>query len=120
MKNFIEWTGIELWLDDKRNPDDPEIQKDFHSRPGMVWVKTVEEAKKVLKTGRVTYISFDNDLGLPEEGRHLADWIEEQAFHKSLPPIEWTVHSQNSAATRYIIMAMKNAEKYWNLNKEKT
>jgi len=112
-KLWLENQGVELWLDDERDPNDPFIQDEFHARPGMTWVKTVPEAKEILKTGNVTYLLFDNDLGLPEEGKDLAKWIDEEAFYKRLPRLMWTVHSQNPAATREIIMAMKSAERFW-------
>lgn len=111
---FTEEEGISLWLDDERDPNDSSIQEDFGARPGMIWVKTVPAAKEILKTGKVTYISFDNDLGQPEEGRHLANWIEEEAYYGRLPKILWMVHSKNMSAVKQIIMAMKNADKFWN------
>jgi hypothetical protein len=113
-KDWLEHNQVELWLDDERDPNDPLIQKDFHSRPGMVWVKTVPEAKEIIKQGNVSFISFDNDLGQPEEGYDLAKWIEEEAYFKRLPPMEWAVHSQNTEGQRFIIMSMNNATKYWN------
>ena len=117
-KEFLLQEGIEIFLDDDRDPSDPSVQEDFGARPGMVWVKTVPQAKEYLKTGQVSFISFDNDLGLPEEGRHLANWIESQAnlFVQGLggiPQLQWTVHSKNMSAVRLIIMAMKSADKIW-------
>ena len=65
---FTDWietksSGIELWLDDERDPDDPFIQEEFHARPGMTWVKSAGRAIQVLGGGDVTYMSFDHDLG---------------------------------------------------------
>lgn len=106
---------IHLWLDDERNPNDPTYQdEDFRAKPGMVWVKTVQDAKEILKTGKVASISFDNDLGLPEEGRHLAKWIEEEAFFERLPPLQWSIHSRNPEGARQITLAMQSAERFWN------
>ena len=48
-----------------------------------------------------------------EEGKHLAKWIEEQAYFNKLKPIEWYVHSENSVAKDEIIAAMRNADKFW-------
>jgi hypothetical protein len=80
----------------------------------MIWVKSVAEAKELLKKGNVSFISFDNDLGLPEEGRHLASWIEEQSYNQLLPPLKWAIHSQNVEGRRQIAMAMNNADRFWN------
>jgi len=105
---------IRLWLDDERDPKDPQIQKDFGAKGDELWVKTVEESIEQIKSGNVVYLSFDNDLGEGlKEGRHLAQWIEEMAYHKKIPIIQWTVHSKNYPASINIIMAMKNADKYW-------
>lgn len=118
---FHEWLkenkGIELWLDDERDPKDPFIIKEFGSKPNMIWVKTVDQAKEILKTGDVIYLSFDNDLGEELEGHHLAKWIEEQAYFKNLPKLSWNVHSQNISGKREITAAMRNADKFWDTQK---
>jgi hypothetical protein len=104
---------IRLWLDDERDPKDINIQENFGARGDEVWVKTVEEAINYLLKGNVGFVSFDNDLGVEKEGRHLANWIEEQAYHKKIPKLEWRVHSKNVAGKQQIIDAMTNADKYW-------
>lgn len=119
--SFKKWLlkesqSFDLWLDDERDPKEPYNIENFGSNPSMVWVKTVPEAKELIKSGVVTSISFDNDLGLPEEGKHLARWIEEQAFNGSLSPIKWRVHSMNGEGKREIIAAMKNADRFWSKN----
>lgn len=107
---------MDLWLDDERDPKNPIIIQNFGSTPDMVWVKSVQEAKQLINAGRVDLISFDNDLGLPEEGKDLAKWIEEQAFNNNLKPIKWRVHSMNSIGRKEIITAMQNADRFWSLN----
>jgi len=104
---------IRLWLDDKRDPKNPKIREKYKSSGDEIWVKTVEEAKAYLEQGNVSYISFDNDLGLPLEGRHLANWIEEKAYNNEIPRLEWRVHSQNPKGAEQIKQAMQNADKYW-------
>lgn len=106
---------IELWLDDNRDPKDPVTQKLFGSKGTEVWVKTVSEAKQHLLESNVISISFDNDLGQTEEGYDLAKWIEERAYHKELPGLNWNIHSKNISASPRIEQAMRNADKYWNL-----
>lgn len=52
-------THINLWLDDVRDPRD-------YGAIGYVWVKTVEEAQRVLMTRTVKRASLDHDLGACE------------------------------------------------------
>lgn len=112
---WLESKQISIWLDDERDPNEPKYQiPPFNANSNMIWVKSVAEAKELLKNGNVSFISFDNDLGLSEEGRHLASWIEEQAYNKSLPPLKWAIHSQNVEGRRQITMAMNSAERFWN------
>ena len=61
-----------------------------------IWVKTPDEAIKLLETGRVASISLDNDLGLDagNEGFRVADYIEKQAAMGKLPRLRWRIHSQ--------------------------
>jgi len=96
--------AMKMWLDDIR-----EMPSDFD-----IWVKTVEEAKSILETESIDFISFDNDLGLEKEGRHLADWIEEKAFNHELGRLKWQIHSGNPVGAKAIHQAMQNAEKFWN------
>lgn len=94
---------MNLWLDDVRLPP-----------IGWEWVKTVDEAKEKLLTGRVEKASLDHDLGacntcmerwrtggVVEEmpncehfgtGYTLICWMEE---HNIWPPEGVTVHSMN-------------------------
>ena len=117
--------GIKLWLDDNRDPKDPEIQRLYGAQGDEIWVKTVEEAKQYIMTGGVEFISFDNDLDeiegasnpLATEGRALANWIEEEAYHKRLNPIGWNVHSKNPEGAKAIVAAMTKADEFWGINK---
>jgi hypothetical protein len=114
MQTFKEFLQtMEIWLDDERDPNDPFIQEEFHSRPGMVWARTAEEAIELLKSNNVTYISFDHDLGMGKSGYDVARWIEEQAAQGNLRKLNWTVHTANPIGSKNIIMAMKSAERFW-------
>ena len=113
MKLFKLANSIRLWLDDNRDPKNHIIQQEFGAKGDEVWVKTVAEAKTYVQQGNVSFISFDNDLGPGESGSDLATWIEEQAYHKTIPRIEWTVHSRNPIESRNIYMALRNADKFW-------
>ena len=81
-------SGISLWLDDERDPTDPNIQNGFGSLGNEIWVKTAPEAINILSGDNVTSISLDHDLGEPEaekgNGNDVATWIEEKAFHGEL------------------------------------
>ena len=106
---------ISLWLDDERDPTDPTIQQYFRATGYEVWVKTAHEAIELLKTGRVTRISLDHDLG-PESagtGMDVAKWIEENAFSGNLKRLRWSLHSQNPIGIRNMAIAMRKADKYW-------
>ena len=92
-----------LWLDDRR-PMPPDFD---------IWAKTVDEAKAILSKGDVNFISFDNDLGEDQEGRHLAAWIEENAFHGKIGKMDWQVHSANPIGAQDISKAMSNADRFW-------
>jgi hypothetical protein len=44
----------------------------------------------------------------------VAKWIEEQAYHGTLQPLQWRVHSQNPTGRSRMTQALQNADKYWN------
>lgn len=126
---------MRVWLDDLRDPRDPQIQKKFGAQGDEIWVKSPLDAIDLLLTGSVTSISLDNDLGEPpfenvlprpggvpltnhpsadmREGYSVADWIEEQAFHGSLPACEVKAHSANPVASERMRVAIRNAYRYW-------
>lgn len=105
---------IWLWLDDQRDPSDPFIQKSFGAQGSEIWVTTVEEAQIYIKNGNVIGISFDNDLGQgKKEGYDLAKWIEEKAYFKKIPRLQWKIHSQNPKQRDRIRQAMENADGFW-------
>lgn len=80
---------MRVWLDDLREPE-----------PGWVWVKTADQAIKLLESGRVAAISLDHDLGFDESGAartgyEVVLWIEEAVALRGFLPPEMTVHSAN-------------------------
>jgi len=109
---------IRLWLDDVRDPQDPNIQEKFGAEGNEIWVKTMPEAISYLNQGNVSFISFDNDLGEELEGYHLANWIEEKDFDGTLYPLGWNVHSRNPVGSSKIVNAMTSAEEFWHGNEE--
>jgi len=44
--------GLRVWLDDERDPTDPQVQRDFGAHGDEIWVKTAPEAIKMLEQGR--------------------------------------------------------------------
>lgn len=91
-----------IWLDDVRSAPD-----------GWTHIQTIEAVIDILKTGVVTAISFDHDLGYEKTGYDLAKWIEVAAFNDTLPRLEWAVHSANPVGRTNIQTAMNNANRYW-------
>lgn len=108
--------SIDLWLDDRRDPNSPETQQIYGSKPGMTWAKTAQEAISILASGNVRSISFDHDLGPRElvgDGHQVANYIERQAYDGTLPRLQWRVHSDNGVGRDNIIRAMTSAERFW-------
>lgn len=98
---------IRIWLDDIR-----EIPEGYTH-----WCKTPEEAIVLLSGGKVSYISFDHDLGLPEpeNGNMVAKWIEEKAYSGEILPLNWDIHSANPTGYRNIRDSMLSAERFWKM-----
>lgn len=100
---------MKIFLDDVRP-----TPKDF------IRTKTVQTTIRLLfwNNGKVEVLSLDNDLGVGfEEGRHVARWVEEQAFLGNLLPIPKLVcHSDNTVAKDDMEKAFKNAQKFWAKN----
>lgn len=96
---------MRVWLDDERPMPDG---FDTH-------VKTAAEAVLLLQTGDVTFLSFDHDLGNPDNGTgyQVASWVEKNAFEGRLPRFEWAVHSANPVGARSMTAALRNADAYW-------
>jgi hypothetical protein len=96
---------MRLWLDDVRP-----MPNDF-----VCHCLRAKEAINFVRMGMVSHISFDHDLGEPENGTgyDVAKVIEEGAFDGTIPPMTWAIHSANPVGRKNIEVAMKNAERYW-------
>lgn len=107
---------MKIWLDDERNPSDPKIMQNFGSEGDEIWVKTAHTAINYLKSGSVTFISLDHDLGPNSAGTGMdvATWIEEAAFNKTIPKLTWSIHSMNSVGRKNMNRALKRADEFWN------
>lgn len=96
---------MKVWLDDVRDMP-PEF--DIH-------IRTAATAIKALKSGGVTLISLDHDLGdeNAETGYDVAKYIEEAAYKKMLAPLEVEIHSANAAGRKNIERAIQRAMEFW-------
>lgn len=87
---------------------------------GYVGCRTADEAIMHLSTGKVTFISFDHDLGTELTGYDVAVYIEESVQKALIPLPAWKVHSANPVGRKRIEQAMLSAEKVentWGLNR---
>jgi hypothetical protein len=94
---------MKLWLDDERP-----MPADYD-----VWVRTAETAITSLRTGLVTHISLDHDLGAEKTGYDVAKFIEEGAYHGTLAPLTAVVHSANAVGRKNIQSAIHRAHTFW-------
>jgi len=92
---------MRVWLDDERNMPQG---YDVH-------VKTASEAIKLIKTGQVTAISLDHDLGAEENGTgyDVAKYILEQAFLDTIPRIRCKLHTMNPVGRENMAAALRQA-----------
>jgi len=104
---------MKLWLDDQiHDPDCPAR----HAPPGWAGVSTVLQACRLLKTGKVTDIDFDHDLGqvANDRGGYLvARFILKGAAFSVVPRLRWAIHSANPVGRKNIADVMHAAERYW-------
>ncbi len=89
---------MKIYLDDERETPD-----------GWIRVYWPDEAIELLKSGEVTAVSLDHDLGDDERGTgyDVLLWIEEQVAVHGFPVPEMRVHSANSAARKRMESAIQ-------------
>ena len=94
---------MRVFLDDERR-----------APSGWILVRWPEDAIRLLKTGRVTDISLDHDLGDDEHGtgNDVVLWIEEQVFTKGFKAPKMKVHSANSSARKKMEMGIKSIQRF--------
>jgi hypothetical protein len=96
--------SLSLWLDDERPMPEG---FDIHAR-------TADKAVEFLKSGVVTRVSLDHDLGDGNgTGYDVAKYIEEAAFKGELPRMEVGVHSANPVGRVNIRRCIDNANRFW-------
>lgn len=93
---------MKVYLDDERE-----------TPSGWERVYWPEEAIELLKTGNVTHVSLDHDLGDDEHGtgNDVLLWIEEAVFTTDFKPPVITVHSANSSARIKMELGIENIVK---------
>ena len=94
---------MKVYLDDERRTPD-----------GWVRVYWPDEAIALLRTGDVTAISLDHDLGDDARGTgyDVVLWIEEQVMTAAFRPPSMQVHSANASAREKMEAGMKAIERY--------
>ncbi|BDR35446.1 cyclic-phosphate processing receiver domain-containing protein [Photobacterium damselae] len=99
---------MKVYLDDERTT--PE---------GWIRVYWPDEMITLLKTGNVTEISLDHDLGDDDRGTgyEVILWIEEAVYCQGFIPPKIKVHSANSSARKRMSLGIKNIEKKQMVNK---
>jgi hypothetical protein len=96
-------TVIKLYLDDERIA--PE---------GWVRVYWPEEVIALLKSGGVTEVSLDHDLGDDDHGTgyDVILWLEEQVVLNGFNPPKISVHSANSSARLKMEAGIRSIKKH--------
>jgi len=101
---------MKVYLDDMRIPS-----KDW------ILVKWPNEAIKLLKTGKVTEISLDHDLGNDRKGTgyDVILWIEEKVINSNFIPPKIHIHTANSSAREKMEKGVKSILKHFHKGNKK-
>lgn len=100
---------MRIYLDDERK-----------TPTGWERMYTAWDVIKALRTGQVTEISLDHDLGDDEKygtGYDVLCWIEEQVFVNKITPPKINIHSANTSAVSKMKKARSCIKKIHNMNK---
>ncbi len=81
------------------------------------WIRTwlVRDTIQLLRSGLVTHLSLDHDLGDEDvmgTGYDVLTWLEEQVMLHGFIPPEITVHSANAGARPKMEQAIKAIENF--------
>lgn len=104
-----------LFLDDERVPSDVT----WLSLPDGPWVivRTVQEFRDVIcARGFPDFISFDNDLGTQEEGKHAAAWLVERCLDSARDIPAVAIHSKNNQAAEQIASLFRSYSRFRSSN----
>lgn len=90
---------MRLYLDDRREPTDGYD----------VLARTAARAIHHLKSGEVTHLSLDHDLGGEETGMEVLDWIQREMTEGGfVPPEVMVAHSGNPAGRAALNRAIES------------
>ena len=94
---------MKIYMDDERK--EPE---------GWVRTRSVAKTIELLKTGEVTELSLDNDLGIYDSnpGYHVTDWLEYEVCCRNFIPPAIIIHTQNIKARDRMKAACRNMRKF--------
>jgi hypothetical protein len=112
MAQRMDWATslTKLFLDDERNPEDV-FWISLPEGPYVI-VRSFEEfSKYIMEQGIPSFITFDNDLGEPQEGIHCVQWMVEMALDGAIgfpEDFSFTVHSKNNIAADRIQNYLNN------------
>lgn len=100
---------MKVFLDDIRTPES--VYYVPEGDEGWVTARTAEEAIKLLKTGTVTVISLDHDLGecVLTTGYDVVLWMEKESQSDNTNirlPVDVRVHSSNPAGVKRMLQAI--------------
>ena len=113
LKNTNEVSKImKIYLDDERTPP-----------VGWTLVGTPAEVIALLKTGKVTQLSLDHDLGGDDTigtGYDVLLWIEEQVYLHNFKPPMMKIHSANSSARDKMQLAINSINKKSGMQEKKS
>lgn len=92
------------------------VSLDAERRAPEGWrqVRWPDEAIALLKTGRVTYLSLDHDLGDDARGTgyDVITWVEEAVATRGFRPPLIRVHSANSSARAKMEAGVRSIERF--------
>lgn len=76
---------------------------------------TAKEAIACIKTGCVTNISLDHDLGDDSAGTgyDVAKFIEMAAYNNEIPRIKWELHTANPVGRKNMKACLEMADLFW-------
>ena len=105
-----------LWLDDIRNPFDPELRwvhdtmgvEKFNPGDTIVWCKTFEAFVDAVKDGMPDVICFDHDLGDGKTGYDAAKWLVDYCLETGKLPPAFYSQSSNPAGRDNILGLLNN------------
>ena len=100
---------MKIYLDDEREASE-----------GWLRVRWPDEAIELLKTGQVTDLSLDHDLGDDERGTgyDVVLWIEEAMATGPFMPPRIIVHSANPSARAKMNAGLERIRRYVDLRRE--